>query len=247
VAIIEKAFGLPSLPNDNAIGFRNIMDIFLHTKISEKEEILLKYSLANKNLTGLVFTDLKLKDFNFQNSNLTDVEFKNCNLTNANLDGCYFKNTLFDPNCVLTGATNRGALFETIKTETKLLNDQKEIAKYFYERTLIPLEQKGPCQATINLRKILEKIARKGRGFQIQKRSLLQTRCGGGIPGNKILEACIKHGLLSEIGEQIKIKINLFDEVERFVEELRPTNNIRNVLDDICKDRNIGCQHIYKE
>jgi len=244
--IIGKALALPSSPNDNAIGFRNIMDIFLSTKVSEKE-ILLKYSIANKNLTGLVFTDLNLKGFNFQNSNLTDVEFKNCDLTNANLDRCHFKNTFFDPNCRLTGAINRGAIFETIKTETKVLDDQKTIINYLYKRTQVEMEIKGPCQATINLKKILEKIVRKGLGFQMPKKFLLQTKCGGGIPAYEILEACIKHGLLSEIGEQIKIKINLFDEVEQFVKELKVTNNIHRVLDDICKDKNIGCQHIYKD
>jgi hypothetical protein len=245
--VMEATFNLPAHSSSSAIGFRNIMNIFLSSSETpqRKKEILLKYQLTNKNLSGLIFKDLNLNNFNIKHSNLADVEFHNCDLTNAKLDGCHFKNTFFDSNCKMEGMTIKGAILETVKkTETKVLDDKKEIEEYFYERTKVHEETRGPCQATINLKKFLEKIVRKGRGVQILRRFLLQTKCGGGIPAEKILEACIKHGLLSEIGEQIKIRINLFDEVEQFVKELRATDNIRKVLDDICKDRNIGCQHL---
>jgi hypothetical protein len=247
--IIEAIFSIPSSRNSPAIGFRNIMNIFLSPEVTlEKEKILQKYQLADKNLSGLTFRNLNLSNFNIQHSDLTDVEFYNCDLTNAKLDGCHFKNTFFDSNCKMEGMTIKGAILETVKkTETKVLDDMKEIKEYFYERTKVHEETRGPCQATINLRKFLEKIVRKGRGVQMPKKFLLQTKCGGGIPAEKILEACIKRGLLSEIGEQVKIKINLFSEIEQFVKELKVTDNILRVLDDICKDKNIGCQHISGE
>jgi hypothetical protein len=244
--VMEATFNLPAHSSSSAIGFRNIMNIFLSSSETpeRKKEILLKYQLTNKNLSGLIFKDLNLNNFNIKYSNLAGVEFHNCDLTNAKLDGCHFKNTFFDSNCKMEGMTIKGAILETVKTETKALEDKKEIEEYFYERTKVHEETRGPCQATINLKKFLEKIVRKGRGVQKPKKFLLQTKCGGGIPAEKILEACIKYRLLSEIGEQIKIRINLFDEVEQFVKELRATDNIRKVLDDICKDRNIGCQHL---
>jgi len=246
--VIEATFMLPSLPSSSSIGFRNVMNIFLSSaEVLEKEEILLKYQLTDKNLSGLVFRNLNLNNFSMQHSNLSSVEFHNCKLTNAKLDGCHLKNTFFDSKCELGGMTLRGAILETIKTETKVLDDQKEIKEYFYHRTKVSVEPKGPCQATINMRKVLDKIFKKGRGSQIPRKFLLQTKCGGGIPTDKVLEACIRNGLISEIGEEIRIKINLFDEIEQFIKELRVTDNIRRVLDDICRDKNIGCQHIYRE
>jgi len=245
--VIADTFSLPSLPNSPAIGFRNIMNIFLSVPLEEKEILLKYYQLANKNLSGLVFRNLNLSDFNMTHSNLTGVEFYNCALTNAKLDGCHFKKTFFDSKCDLKGMTIKGAILETIKTETKELDDKEEIEAYFYKKTEVRVHQKSPCQAVINTMKILEKIARKGRGSQMRKKFLLQTKCGGGIPAERVLEACIRHGLISETGEEVKIKTHLFDKIEQFLKNKTVDDNIRRVLDDICKDKNIGCQHIYSE
>jgi len=234
---------LPSSANEVSIGFRNIIDIFLAANVSEKES-LIKGQLQNKNLAGLVFKDLNLSAFDFQYSSLNDVKFVNCDLTKANFDGCHLKNTFFDSNCEMKDATTRGAIADVIRTEAKVLDNRKEIDRYFYEKTRIPMEQKTPCQAVINLRKVLEKIVRKGCGYNMQKRFLLLTKCGGGVPANKCVEACIENKIVSETNGRLRIRINLFNEVERFVKKPELTGSIKKVLDEICPDQNIGCQHI---
>jgi hypothetical protein len=244
--VMEATFKLNSLPDSPAIGFRNIMNIFLSLeKISEKEKILRKYQLlVNKNLSGLVFKDLNLNNFNIQRSNLTDVEFYKCNLSNAKLDGCYFKRTFFDLGCDMRGMTIKEAVLESIRKDAKVIDDLKEIRAYFYERTKVPEERNEPCQAVINLRKVLEKIVRKGRGMKVPKKFVSSMKCGGGIPTDEILKSCIDHGIMSEIGDYLRVKINIFDKVEQFVKNLSVTDNIYKVLDDICNDKDIGCRHI---
>ena len=245
--VMQATYKLNSLPDSPAIGFRNIMNIFLSLeKISEKEKILQKYQLLmNKNLSGLVFKDLNLNNFNIQRSNLTDVEFYNCNLSNAKLDGCYFKRTFFDLECDMRGMTIKGAVLESIRKDAKVIDDRKEIRAYFYERTKVWEERNEPCQAVINLRKVLEKIVRKGRGMKVPKKFVSSIKCGGRIPTDKILKSCIDQGIMSEIGDYLRVKINIFDEVEQFVKNLSVTDNIYKVLDDICNDKDIGCRHIF--
>ena len=236
---------LPSSDNEESVGFRNIMEIFLASDCSEKES-LIKNKLQYKNLTGLIFKDLKLSAFDFQHSSLNDVKFIRCNLTKANFDWCHLKNTFFDSSCEMKGVTIRGAITDVIRTETKAIDNKKEIDKYFYEKTQIPIEQKAPCQAVINLRKILEKVIRKGCGYNIPKKFLLLTKCSGGVPADKCVEACIAKKIVSETNGRLRIRINLFSDVERFVKNHELTSSIKEILDQICPDQAIGCQHVYE-
>lgn len=236
---------LPSSANAAAIGFRNIMEIFLAAAVPQKES-LIKAKLHNRNLTALVFRDLSLSAFDFRHSNLNDVKFIGCDLTKASFDGCHLKNTFFDSNCELTGATTKGAITDVIRTEARILDDRKAIDKYFYDKTRIPVEQKTPCQAFINLRKILEKVVRKGGGYEIPKRFLFMTKCSGGVPADKCVEGCIDNRIISESGGKLRIRSSLFNEVEQFVRDQEVTTSIRNILDEICPDRNVGCQHVYE-
>lgn len=236
---------LPSSTNEIATGFRNLMRIFLTANLPEKES-LIKRNLQNRNLTGLVFQDLNLTKFEFQHSSLNDVKFIRCNLTRANFDGCHLKNTFFDSHCKIMGATTRGAIKDVIRTETKILDNRKAIDRYFYEKTQIPIEQKAPCQAFINLRKVLVKIVRRGVGYQMPKKFLLMTKCTGGVPAEKCVEACIENKIISESGARLRIRTNLFNQVEPFVKDQEVTTTIKIVLDEICLGRNIGCQHVYK-
>ena len=229
--------------NEDSIGFRNIMKIFLTADIAGKES-LVKDLLQDKNLTGLRFKYLNLSTFNFEHSNLTDTEFINCDLTKARFNGCFFKNTFFDPRCKMEGATTKGAITEIIRAGTRVLDDQKEINRYFCEVTRTRMEQESNCQAVINLRKVLEKLIRKGRGYNVPKTFLLRTKCGGRVPANKCVEACIENRIVHETGSSIRIRIDLFNEVERFVQNLEHTTGINKILDEICPDTTLGCQHI---
>jgi hypothetical protein len=166
-------------------------------------------------------------------------------ILNRTVLNCYFKNTSFDILTDLTGATTKGATFVFIRVGPRTIDDQKRISEYFYERTQVPPEHRGPCQAAINLTRILEKVVKKGRAFEIPKKFLMQTKCGGGIPASKCLESCIKNDLISESGERVKIKLKLFEDVETFVEDRKLTQTINKILNDICKDIGTGCRHIY--
>jgi len=242
--IIEKSSMMPSSEHDKAIGFRNIMKIVLQANVELKEGLIKDY-LQNRNLTGLLFKNLNMEGFQFQNSDLTNSEFLNCKLKNSNFNNCYLKNTLFDSPSDLTGATTKGATFVFMRVGIRTIDDQKRISEYFYERTQVPPEHRGPCQAAINLTRILDKIVKKGRGFEVPKKFLIQTKCGGGIPASKCLETCIKNDLISESDERVKIKVKLFEDVERFVENRKLTQTINKILNDICKDIGTGCRHIY--
>ena len=233
------------MPDNLACGFRNILGIFLASDIQGKE-MYIKHYLCNRNLEGLAFVKLNLQGFSFKNSRLADVQFIECNLSGVNFDACDFKNTYLDPKCIMKGATMRGAVLELIQIKNKTIDNQKEISKYFRDKTQISLEYEEPCQAVINLRKILGKMAKKGRGIKVPKKFIIRTKCGGGIPSNVCLNVCVKNGLISVAGEWIRIKINLHEDIERFVKQLNTTQKIYEVLDEICKDTTSGCKHIYK-
>jgi hypothetical protein len=242
--VTEKSSMMPSSEHDEAIGFRNIFKILLQTHIEEKESLIKDY-LQNRNLAGLMFKNLNMEGFQFQKSDLTNVEFLNCKLKNVNFNNCYFKNTSFDSLSDLTGATTKGATFVFIRVGTRPVDDQKRISEYFYERTQVPTEYKGPCQAVINLTRILEKLVKRGKGYEIPKKFIIQTKCGGGIPASECLENCIKDDLISETGERVKIKLKFFEDVEQFVQSRKANRSIRKILDSICKDVKSGCEHIY--
>ena len=147
----------------------------------------------------------------------------------------------------MKGATTRGAIFEVVKTDGKVLDDEREISKFFYEITQVPAESRGPCQAVINIMRVLNKIVKKGRGYVMPKKFLVQTKCGGGIPANRCLDVSIKHGIISDFGDSVKVKINAFEEVELLINNQKlGSNNIKEMLDEICRDKAIGCQHSYR-
>ncbi len=244
--LLEQSTALSSSRNEEAVGLRNVMKVFLSGGVANKDN-LLRDKLHNKNLSGLVFQDLQLREFRFQNSKLAEVEFRNCDLTGANLDGCYFKNTFFDSKNRLKGATTRGAVFESVKTDSRFLDDEKQIRRFFYEITQIEPEPRGPCQAVINLMKLLTKLVKKGRGFEMPQKFLIQTKCGGGIPASKCLDACIKNDFVSEVGGRVRMKINLFTEADRFVKAQEIGDHVREILNEICRDKAIGCQHVFQE
>ncbi len=248
--VANKLFELPSSPKDEAKGFRNILRILLCAN-GEEATRLIKDVVQNKNLSGLIFKNLDMKGFQFQRSKLYSVRFEKCDLSNANFNACYFKDTLFDGECNLLGASIEEAILESVRREDgKLMYDQKEILAYLYKRTQVQPKRKQPCQAVINLRKVLEKLVRKGKGYSMPKKFLISTKCEGGVPSEKCVNASIKYRVLSEEGDYVKIRIDLFDKVKDFTLEPTEKTNIfdqlQKVLDDICSDRNIGCKHIYE-
>ena len=208
---------------------------------------MIKDMLSYKNLSRLKFSTLSLNQYDFSHSRLDATCFNDCNLKNANFNGCYFKNTAFKNNSDLSGATIKGAILESIEDEGKGYYDQKEIAKYFYKKTQITLERSEPCQSTINLKRILSKLVRKGRGFKIPTKFISMTKCGGGITAEKCVKEAIRQGILYEEGEYIRIKNTYFDDVENFtklnkIQSVVPL--LKEILDIICPDTNLGCKHL---
>jgi len=243
--IMEKIF-----ESYSPLIFRNIMSIFLSSDgilnkeyKENKESYLRTYQLTNKDLTGLVFKNLNLSNMDFTHSNLTNVEFHDCNLENAKLNHCLIRGTFFDSGCNLRGLSINGANLESIRTEKGLIEDLNEIKKYFYNRTGIS-QYEGPCQATLNLRKLLEKVFRKGYK-PIPRKFLLQTKCTGGANASDILDACIKYGILSKRGDEVMCGTGVFNKIAEFVKDTKKVSEeILKVLDDICRDKDKNCRHI---
>jgi hypothetical protein len=179
----------------------------------------------------------------FTHSNLTNVEFHNCDLRKAKLNYCLIRGTFFDSKCNLEGLLINGANLESIRTEKGLIEDLNEIKKYFYERTGNS-QYEGPCQATLNLRKLLEKVVRKG--YEIPRKFLLQTKCPGGANASDILDACIRYGILSEKeGGKVMCRPGVFNEIKEFVKDTKKVSEkILKVLDDTCRDKDKNCRHI---
>lgn len=237
-----------SFPSDQAIGFRNIMKILLGVNPEGTEEIIGDI-LRTKNLAGLTFENLNLNKFEFAVSKLDSVKFKECNLSNANFNGCSFKDTKFYSNCVLSNMTTKGATLESLGDEHKMYFVQKEINKYLYERTKVSSDRKEPCQAVINLKRVLRKIVRKGKGSRKLKK-FTYAKCAGGISSDRCIDASIRYGILSENEGYVKIKNNIFDIIEDFVVNSKPKEIspiLRELLDDLCPDIKLGCRHIYSE
>jgi len=226
-----------------AIGLRNIIGVFLLTQFQEKEKLIKPY-LEQSNLAGLAFKNLSLREFSFQDSRLTDTKFADCDLENANFDRCFFKNTFIDAKCNLNGATTKGAMFETIITDSRRIDNQKEIARFFFERTHVISDSKEPCQAVINTGKILRKLAKKGKGYWMRKRFVLNIKCGGGVSTDRCYRACIDNGLLTEANDVVRIKLGSFDDVVAFTDRQTSTASILRTLDDICPETKVGCKHI---
>ncbi|MBU1004507.1 MAG: pentapeptide repeat-containing protein [Nanoarchaeota archaeon] len=243
----NKILELRYTPNEKSKAFCNIIQIVLYSD-AEKKDFFIKDILNNRNLAGLVFKDLNMSGFQFQNSKLDCVRFENCNLKEANLNGCYFKNTLFDNECDLINVTTKGAIYESISDSSKIYYNQKDISEFFYKRTDLPIQIHEPCQAIVNIRKITNKIARKGKRHKMPKKFLTNTKCGGGVPAVKYVEALIKEGLFSEEGDYVRVKTNLFDNLKAFA--INPAANttfaaLQKVLDNLCTDKKTGCKHIY--
>jgi hypothetical protein len=193
---------------------------------------------------------MDLSNFNFQLSKLELVSFENCNLKNTNFNNSFLKDTFFDSRSNLSGATFKGAILESISDDKKNRNSINEIQEFLFARTRIRPDRTEPCQAVVNLKRVLEKLVRKGRGYRIPKKFLIQVKCGGGITAEACLYASIKQGILLEEGEYIKIKNNLFDRISKFA--IRPNSesldvSLSKILDDICIDLKKGCRHIYSE
>src|SRR5205807_4622259 len=226
-------------------GFRNILNIYLSTALENKEENLRDF-VSNTNLSGLVFKGLNLADFSFHNSKLISAEFKSCNLSRAEFDGCDFKETFFSNDSVLVGASIKDAALESIRLDNRQVYDQKEIQKFFFDRTQIPQNEiHSPCQAAVNLRKVLEKLVRRGKGFKIPTNFVANTKLGGGTQAANIVGAEIKQGYLTQEGVRIKVRINLYEEVAKFVRNFGDvTPSLREILNSICADVRIGCQHV---
>lgn len=242
--VLERIFEFSSSPTDKAIGFRNILKILLSANI-EGIENLIKDKLHSSNLTGLIFKDLDMHGFQFHGSRLDSVRFEKCNLSGANFNGCHFKNTFFDDACDLKGATTKDAIFDAIIIGNKSIYDKKEIDRFFYEKTEVASPRCEPCQSAINLKRILEKIIRKGAGIKIPQKWLMQTKCSGGISAQRCVSMLLRNRILIEEGEKVKIKTNLFDEAKDFVANLSTTNNdFQKLLDEICPDTKTGCRHL---
>ena len=240
------ALTLKSSPSDTATGYRNILKVLLTSRIDGAETII-KDMLSNRNLSSLIFKDLDMNEFGFQTSRLDSTRFENCNLSNANFNGCHFKSTYIRTNCQLRGATIKGASTESIEDEHKKRFDQKEIIKYFSERTNIVPSRVGSCQATINLRKVFGKLARKGIGYNVPKKFLTQARNSAGVPAELCVNEAIRHGILYEDRYNVRIKNSAFNDVSSFVLNYN-SSNISNLvlklLNSLCPDTQSGCNHI---
>ena len=222
-----------------AKGFRNLLKILLAQRIS-KIETLIKLHLNNKNLKGLTFKNLNLNEANFAGSNLEEVRFENCSLEKANLSGCNFKNTYFSSDCKLEGAKVEDAHFDSIVVDIGSLNKVKHIREWFYEKTKVKI-QRQPCQAVVNLRKVLKRIAKKGKGFELPVKFLKEVTCTGGISASECVDESIRAKILVKTGERIKIKIDRFDEVNDFIKGKKYSDSIVKLLDNLCKEK--GCDH----
>lgn len=243
-SIIPK---IAKLPSNNENAFRNIMKIFLMCNIQGKEELIRKYELTqNRNLTGLIFRRMNLSGVNFSGSNLHNVRFEGCDLENANFNNCIFDHTYFSEDCKLTGATTNGAIFKSLETDKKLLDEKKEIDKYFYEKTKVRPDIPEPCQATINMIKILERIARKGKGFWMPRKFLTHTKCSG-ISADRCVESLLKYRILVDDGKNVRIQIAKYEEIQSFLRTpsiKTAPQELMKTLDNICPDKKLGCKHL---
>lgn len=245
VEIIRDASGLPSTRQDEAVAFRNILKVFLLTTVDSKENYLYNL-LHNRNLSGLKFINLDLSGFDFSCSNLKNSKFINCILKRSNFDNCNFEDTQFK-GCLLEGATSRGAYLKSVQIEDKKFYDLRQIKEQLFKLTKIPPDTKEPCQAVNNLIKILDKLIKKGKGYWLPKVFLERTKCEGGVPSKKCVDSLIKHKLLDVDSVRVKIKVNMFDSVKKFVldhdRESCP-DIIMDILNDICPDIKTGCTHL---
>jgi hypothetical protein len=223
-----------------------VLKIYLAIENANKETEIKKL-VTCRNLSGLRFRNLNLPQADFQSSKLHSASFENCDLTLSKLNGCIFRETFISDTTKLNGAAVRGAVLESIRTDRKFLSEQKEIATFFYERTLIPQsENKGPCQAAINLKRIFEKLLRKGKGYKMPRTFLLNTKCGGGMEANKIIEELVRNDYFIAVDEYLRIPVKEYDSVAAYVGDFQLTDGISKILNSTCEDaRTIGCTHIY--
>lgn len=246
--VINNVTQIPCSQKDEAIAFRNILKILTKSNYPHIEDVI-KDFLSCKNLRTLKFKDLKMIEFNFQNSNLELVTFEGCNLEKANFNGCIFKETTFNDS-LLTHATTKGSYFISISINNKYIDDQKEIMRTLYKITELTVEPTNePCQALIGLIEILKKLIRKPKGFEIPIQFLLGTKCGGGIPASTVVDALIKENILflSRREKHVKINVSLYENIKDFVNVpgLEKLREIKNVLDKICRETKMGCKHFY--
>jgi hypothetical protein len=144
----------------------------------------------------------------------------------------------------------KGAIRESVADEHKTYYEQKEIDKYLFDRTKVAHEIKEPCQAVVNLLRVMEKLLRKGKGARIPKNRLYRTRCSKGIPSERCVEVLIRTGFLSEIGDSVKVKVDGFDTMRSFMRgptAATMSEKIQKALDALCPDVAVGCKHVYRE
>lgn len=235
---------LDSLKNDDAFAFRNSLKIYLKTNNSD-HETRLKGLLNNKNLSGIVFKNLNLSGFGIQNSNLENTSFINCNLQNTDLSECDFKDTYFDNNCKMDNLEISNSMLQSIRLNDKTIYDQKEILSYFFKRTAKSNPKTEPCQAAINLIKIFDKLIKKGKLFKLPKKFIISTKCAGGISADIIIDSSIRKGFIIEDNKSyLKLRHSLYEEVKDFTKNRKLSDGINKILNEICRDTNIGCKHI---
>ncbi len=239
-AVMSHACTLCSSRNDEGIGFRNAVKVLLSSGAPDKAAFL-RDEMQEKNLTGIEFRGLALSSVRFCGSKLDGAVFADCDLAGCNFDGCLFRNTAFDGRIELTGATTKGALFEVIRVDGKVIGDKKAIERWFYDKTKVKPEHIEPCQAAVNTRRVLEKVFRKGRGGKLPMQFLLRTRCEG-VSADRCVKALVKAGYLRETGDWVKPATMRFAEITCFVERDSATEGLRTVLDGLCDEP--GCIHV---
>src|SRR5205814_6343852 len=171
---------------------------------------------------------LNLQGFNFHNSKLNGAAFIDCDLSNAEFDGCNFKDT-FISNSILTGASLTDATLESIRLGKRTVFDQKEIAEFFFEKTQVSMRgAMTPCQGAINLKRVFEKLTRRGKGNKVQTNFITNTKLGGGAQAADLMKVAGSRGYFDYVDTRVKIKISLFDEVLSFVNDTRTASpNVR--------------------
>jgi len=219
--------------------FRNILKILLESNYNNKEQVIKNY-LHGRNLRGIRFKNLNMKSFNFSNSDLEGTLFENCDLTGACFDHCIIKDTIFK-DCKLDKASTKAIQAFSIEINGKRYEGVDKIRDELSKITGTPPDRKGPCQAVIDFKATLEKLTRRHRRHQVRKDWL----SGGNYKKLNVIDACFKEDILTQNGEYVKIKIDSYDEVKRFIEnpsQQTLTPKIKRTLDRLCENEN--CNHI---
>ncbi len=242
--IFSQIWQVESSASSTASAFRNLLKIYLLSNQTNKESRL-GGLLNSKNLSGIEFRELALQKTNFEDSILTGVKFIQCNLENASFDRSQFKETTFTLETNIHGATTRGAVLESIYDGDALLRIQKDIRNFFEARTMIetPANLNVPCQAVINLKKVLEKFTRRKRGHRIRTNFISWD-----VSAQSATELALKYGFLAYYHNQqyMQVKNSYFDSLTKFCRKFEMTPELTKCLDELCPDTGHGCTHTIK-